>query len=91
MGYAALATVAILAVAVIVVMGDALRRRERAWERKESTWSKERNELLDRIMYLSGRPWSPPPEENFPALEEATDLALAPYYPELFMPGEREV
>ena len=30
-------------------------------ERERERWDRERAELLDRIMYLSDRPWGPPP------------------------------
>lgn len=39
----------------------------RAHEREREAWLRERQDLLDRIMYMAERPWSPPPVEMRPA------------------------
>lgn len=54
------------------------RTRDRSWEKKEQVWTQERQQLLDRIMYLSDRPWEmpgsdqpetePPPETSYDPL-----------------------
>lgn len=61
---AALLTVGIISAAVIFVVLDLSKRRERAWERKEQAWLHERRDLINRIMYLSERTWEPPPVES---------------------------
>jgi hypothetical protein len=50
----------------------------RAHERERARWDTERRDLLDRIMYMADRPWSPPPIQfETPALE---GLAKERYY-----------
>lgn len=41
----------------------------RAHERERAAWTTERMQLLDRIMYLSGRPWEPAPYDQVPEPE----------------------
>ena len=66
---AALAIVAVLAAATLsawvvsVVFRDA-RTRDRAWEKKEAIWADERQQLLDRVMYLADHPWQMPGENE---------------------------
>lgn len=64
-------------------------RSDRKHERREQAWSAERRELLNRIMYLSNRPWESPPIEdreidtsNYADFEPPVDPMLAP------LPGE---
>ena len=50
------------------IVGDLLRQQAR--ERDE--WLRERKDLLDRIMYMADRPWTPPPtppEATIPPVE----------------------
>jgi hypothetical protein len=37
--------------------------RDRGFEREREAFRREREQLLDRIMYLAERPWSVPPAE----------------------------
>lgn len=65
------------------------RRRERAFERAELGWQSERKELLDRIMYLSGKVWNPPPESPLPpVIEEDAEIIV---WPEQALPYETEI
>lgn len=34
---------------------------QRRYERKERAWEAERRQLLDRLMHMQGRTWTPPP------------------------------
>lgn len=36
--------------------------RERAHARERDEWVRERRDLLDRIMYMADRTWTPPPQ-----------------------------
>jgi hypothetical protein len=58
------------------------RDRSRAWDKRENAWAQERSQLLDRIMYLSDRPWDPPTQtEDEPLpdpVEEPYDPTLIP-------------
>jgi hypothetical protein len=51
------------AISFIITILGVLRHREREHVRKERIWETERKALLDRIMYLTGRPWEPAPYE----------------------------
>lgn len=60
-----------LAVAYALIRWD-----RRSHMRAQTSWQAERAELLDRIMYLSGRTWQVPDEEPPPA-ENDTDEPVA--------------
>jgi hypothetical protein len=49
----------------------------RSHERERARWDSERRDLLDRIMYMADRPWTPPPIGEPTSLEE---LAKERYY-----------
>ena len=75
----ALLLVGILAGGLVLLMTEALKRAQRQNERERMHWERERTELLNRIMYLSDRPWSPPPvEESYSPPYEEEQL----WYPE---------
>lgn len=63
-------------------------RSDRKHERREQAYAAERRELLNRIMYLSNRPWESPPIEQgvdtseYADFEPSVDPMLAP------LPGE---
>lgn len=52
----------IVALAWAWMTGRLLQREQAAFARREHTWERERRDLLDRIMHLSGQTWTPPPE-----------------------------
>lgn len=54
------AVIALLAVALVARERD-LRSRDRQLQRVEAQHAAERSTLIDRIMYLSDRPWNEPP------------------------------
>jgi hypothetical protein len=56
------------------------RGRDHAWEKKEQAWAAERQELLNRIMFLADRPWATPPaqEEVAPPDPTSYDPLMAP-------------
>lgn len=63
----------------------------RAHEREREAWLRERQDLLDRIMYLAERPWSPPPAEvrPIPSPEELQpEVAWPVVFPEDHTPEE---
>lgn len=77
--------IAIIAVIAILVTGLASawlvhvtlrdsRTRERAWEKKEQTWVSERQQMLDRIMYLADHPWNTPEQEVEDRYEPEPDI-----------------
>lgn len=53
---------AIVGISIYCVWSNARLERERnkAWEKKESAWTLERKDLVDRIMYMADRPWDGP-------------------------------
>lgn len=61
------------------------RTRDRAWEKKEHVWQQERQQLLDRIMYLANHPWDVPTPREEP--EPYIDPDDIPYDP-LMLPLE---
>lgn len=71
---------AALALGAVVAYGafGLLRQRERQWERREQAWERERKQLLDRVMYLSDRPWEPPPPGPEPFQFNEPQLIMAP-------------
>ncbi len=56
------------------------RERSRAWEKKEQTWAAEREQLLNRIMFMADRPWTTPPaqEEVYEPPPESYDPLMLP-------------
>jgi len=75
----ALVATVVVALAAIFVFARILLRRERAWERKEMGWQREREVLLDRVMFLADKPWQMP--ETFQAEETPVDSTFV--FPEL--------
>lgn len=63
------------------VTGKDTRARDRAWEKKEAAWNVERQQLLDRIMYLADKPWETPQADEIPEPEPHPDDI--PYDPTL--------
>lgn len=55
----------------------------RSHEKERAAWAAERKELLDRIMYLSDRPWGLPERESY----APKDLVKERYY----LDGHNEV
>lgn len=57
-----------------------LSKKERALERKDAAHKQTVQELLDRLMHVTGKPWVPTPRETKAAVEgeldEDTQLAL---------------
>ena len=47
--------------------------------RREQAWTLERGELLDRIMFLAGRTWTPPPydPDDVPTFDDESVLGSA--------------
>lgn len=80
---AAVAVVAILVTGLVaawlvhVSLRDS-RTRERAWEKKELVWNQERQQLLDRIMYLADRPWGTPEARDEGMREEDERVYIDP-------------
>lgn len=60
--------------------------RERAFAREREVWARERGDLLDRIMYLADRPWTPPPAEA--GRTTSAPEVEWPSYPEQLTPDE---
>ena len=81
-GFAVLLVVTLAGWAVTVALAiREIDRLRRTLERSQTAQTAERRELLDRIMYLSGHPWSLPPEppaepEPDPYVVEAMDEPL---------------
>jgi len=63
---------AIVSLAAVASLYERSRLRDRSWERREQAWEKERRELIDRIMYLTDRPWQLPPDIEDRAPEVST-------------------
>lgn len=71
---------AVLLVALWLLWRDG-QRASRVAERREQAHQAERQHLLDRIMYLSGQAWNPPPVYE-PDLSERSLLDdEEPYFP----------
>lgn len=85
----AVAVVAAFCAFFVWLVNAQARRRERAFERAEQSWQGERKELLDRIMYLSGKVWNPPPESSLPPVIEDDSEAI--YWPEQALPYETSI
>jgi hypothetical protein len=87
-----LLVVAVLAGGVIALAFDSVRRRERAWERRERAWETERQDLLNRIMFLTDKTWTIPPAEltlsTTAPYEEVADEDQVSYDPMYVMPHE---
>lgn len=84
---AVILSLAILAISVAAIFAghSMLRSQQRAFDRKEQAWLKERAELLDRLMYLSDRPWREPE----PVHSMIPDVEPEPtYWPESHLPAE---
>jgi hypothetical protein len=95
---------ALTAVSLLVVSGVSVwtiwitirdgRTRDRSWEKKETVWAVERQQLLDRIMYMADKPWEIP-EMDTETVHEGeeyvdptmTPIELADYYD--FQPSGR--
>lgn len=58
--------------------------QQRRHERDADAWMRERRDLLDRIMYMADRPWSPPPT---PPPVEQPEIEW-PMLPEQLTPDE---
>lgn len=52
----------------------ALEAREREFARERNQWMQLVRELNDRLMYLSGSPWTPPPLPTSEPVEEREEL-----------------
>jgi cbb3-type cytochrome oxidase subunit 3 len=63
-------------IAFIAALWREGRKSEREAARRDALREQERRQLLDRIMYLSGSPWSPPPSEEIEMVE-----SVDPYEP----------
>ncbi len=75
--FTVIVAVGLCAWTVKLVASDA-RTRDRAWEKKEASWAAERDQLLNRIMFLAGNPWQ---EHVAEEVEPEADDPDAPYDP----------
>lgn len=78
MEYLALIVVGVVSIAVCGLTVQMLRWRERAWDRKEHAWETERRDLLNRIMYLTEKPWDGPQIEYAAQVEQPEPLLMYP-------------
>lgn len=60
--------------------------RERAHARERDEWVRERRDLLDRIMYMADRTWTPPPQTQIDTT--IADEVEWPVSPDMMMPDE---
>jgi hypothetical protein len=62
----------------------------RAHERERDSWLRERQDLIDRIMYLADRPWSAPPAEMRTVTPEklSEEVAWPIVQPDMMTPDE---
>jgi hypothetical protein len=54
----------VFSVALLLLLNEqrkGQRLRDRIYETRERAWEHERQQLLDRIMFMADRTWSPPP------------------------------
>lgn len=60
MPYLAIVAPLVVAIFAVWMSFSAQRQRARECERRESAWQLERRDLLNRIMFLSEKPWEAP-------------------------------
>lgn len=56
--------IALVALVLAAALVEHVRAQARTWDRKEREFGTERRELVDRLMFMSGQTWNPPPVET---------------------------
>lgn len=74
----ALVVVGVVALGTCTLLAQILRYRERTWERKEASWLKTQADLINRVMYLTDRPWMGPPEVPQMEITQEDKLLIYP-------------
>ena len=76
LGVIAVIAVACVSVAAITFLSLLVRGRDRTMERKEQEHTRERRDLINRIMYLSEKPWESPIPDYAPQEETVERMAI---------------
>lgn len=75
----AIAAVVLIAATTLVWQGRQIRDLNRRADNREREWARERRDLLNRVMHLSGRSWEPP---EYPMVSEEIADEIGILFPE---------